>query len=347
MTVGPLTVLVTGVGAPPGVSIMKALRQSTLSPRIVGVDADHDAIGLFRSDSAYVLPHAGREPEAYLDALSHVIEAEGVSLVCFGSEIEMLVVASARPEIEARTGARLVVNDEALLRQCQDKLSTIELLASVGMPVPMTVEGSDAQAIEGLLREHGFPVVVKPRRGSGSHGFHVVRDRHDLDLVLEEQPGSVVQEWLPADDTEHTVGAYRSLRQGFVGAIAFRRMLSAGVTYRADVVHDPEIDRVAEMVCERIGAWGPVNLQLRCTPDGPRIFEINLRFSSSAVMRAAFGYNEPELCLRDLLLGDPIPAPQIRDGRAMRYWDELYLDPGTDPVSTHEHAPLGRVIEVF
>ena len=33
------TVLVTGAGAPPGVSIFKALRQSPLEPRVVATDA--------------------------------------------------------------------------------------------------------------------------------------------------------------------------------------------------------------------------------------------------------------------------------------------------------------------
>ena len=36
----PLSVLVTGAGAPVGVSIFKALRQSTLNPRIVATDSD-------------------------------------------------------------------------------------------------------------------------------------------------------------------------------------------------------------------------------------------------------------------------------------------------------------------
>ena len=48
----------------------------------------------------------------------------------------------------------------------------------------------------------------------------------------------------------------------------------------------------------------------------------------SSVMRAYFGFNEAELCLRDLVLEEAIPPPSVRAGWSLRYWDEIYLAPG-------------------
>ena len=70
-----------------------------------------------------------------------------------------------------------------------------------------------------------------------------------------------------------------------------------------------------------------------------RIFEVNPRFSSSAVMRAHFGFNEAELCLRDLVLEETIPTPKVRPGVALRYWDEVYVE-------RDEYARLVRSGEV-
>ena len=61
-----LSVLVTGLGGPLGMSVFKALLLSSLPTRVIGTDTNPRSYGLFLADKAYVLPHAEREPEAYL-----------------------------------------------------------------------------------------------------------------------------------------------------------------------------------------------------------------------------------------------------------------------------------------
>jgi carbamoyl-phosphate synthase large subunit len=323
-----LTALVTGVGAPPGVSIFKALRQSSLRPRIVATDADPFSVGLFRADAAHVLPHVERHEAAYLERLSELCLRERVKLVCFGSEAELRCGARHRRRIEEQTGARLVVNDATLIELFTDKWATACALRSKGLPAPDTALAQDSAGVRSFLERHSFPLVLKPRRGSGSRNLHIVRDAAELDVLARYVPEPVLQEYLLPDDEEYTVGIYQSPRTGYVGQIAFRRDLAAGLTYKAEVVFDQEIERVCRAVVETFDLWGPVNVQLRKTAAGVRIFEINPRFSSSSVMRAYFGFNEAELCLRDLVLGEAIAPPRVRPGWSLRYWNEIYLAPG-------------------
>jgi carbamoyl-phosphate synthase large subunit len=320
-----LTALVTGVGAPPGVSIFKALRQSALRPRVVATDADAVSVGLFRADAGYVLPRVSDDEAAYLSRLEEVCRRERVDLVCFGSEIEMRRVAPFRGELERRTGARLVLNDAALLERFMDKWGMFEAMRDAGLPVPETVLAGDAGAVAALVARRGFPLVLKPRHGSGSRDLHLVRSASELAWLVRHVAEPVLQQHLVPDDEEYTVGLYRSPRLGYLGQIAFRRSLAAGLTYKAEVVFDDAIAVVCRRVADAFGLVGPVNLQLRKTSEGVRIFEINLRFSSSAPMRAQFGFNEAELCLRDLVLGEPLAPPEVRSGWSLRYWDEVYL----------------------
>ncbi len=323
---GP-TVLVTGAGAPPGVSIFKAFRQSALRPRIVATDADPLSVGLFRADLAVTLPRVDRDEEEYLRRLEELAIRECIRLVCPGSEIELVHLARHRSRIEDRTGARVVANAPEILDRLMDKWTLTQALRARDLPVPETALGSDPGATGALLSRHGFPVIVKPRHGSGSRHLHLVHDAETLGLVLRLVPEPVVQEYLRPDDEEYSVGVYRSPRLGTIGQIAFRRKLSAGLTYRAEVVHDPEIEAVCRRLVDAFELWGPINVQLRKTERGVRIFEVNPRFSSSAVMRAGFGFNEAELCLRDLVLGEALSAPEITPGVALRFWDEVYLSP--------------------
>lgn len=326
-----LTVLVTGAGGPPGVSIFKAARQATLRPRIVATDAEPLSVGLFRADAAYLLPRITEDEQGYLRLLEEVCLRERVSLVCFGSEIEMRRVAPHLEAVERRTGAKLVVNEPRFLETFMDKWGMVCALRERDLPVPDTVLAGDVGSIQAFLARHGFPLILKPRHGSGSKNLFVVRSREELEFFSRYVPEPVLQEYLLPDDEEYTVGIYKSPRTGYVGQIVFRRSLAAGLTYKAEVVRDPEIETVCRRVVEAFDVWGPVNVQLRKTADGVRIFEINLRFSSSAVMRAYFGFNEPELCLRDLVAKEDLPAPEIRPGRALRYWDEIYLGPDEVP----------------
>jgi carbamoyl-phosphate synthase large subunit len=267
------------------------------------------------------------DEHGYLGRLQEICSRERVAMVCFGSEIEMRRVALHRDELQRQTGARLIVNDAETVEAFIDKWTTVQLLRRHGLPAPDSVLTTDPDAVASFLRRQPFPVVVKPRWGSGSRGVTVVRDRVELDLLAGRDPEKVVQEYLHPDDQEYTVGAYQSRRHGYTGQIVLRRTLAAGLTYKAEVVHDEAIETACRQVVEAFPIWGPINLQLRKTDAGVRIFEINLRFSSTAAIRAHFGFNDADMCLRDEVLGEELPRPEVRPGVVLRYWDELYLGP--------------------
>ena len=105
-----------------------------------------------------------------------------------------------------------------------------------------------------------------------------------------------------------------------------RRELAAGNTYRAWVGDHPDVRREAMAVVRAVGARGPCNVQLRLTERGPVTFEINPRFSGTTGMRAHFGYNEVEMALRSFVLGETLSPPQVREGVALRFWEETYLE---------------------
>jgi carbamoyl-phosphate synthase large subunit len=325
-TTPAVTVVVTGAGGPLGVSVFKALRMSSLDTRIVATDADPMSVGLFRADGAYVLPRVADDPEAYMRQLETLCRDEGAAMVFFGSEVEMRYMAPVAQEMEQRSGAKLIVNDPELVDGFLDKWTTNSLLRDRGLPVPESILVSDSASHRPFAERHGFPLVLKPRRGSGSQNVFVLRSIAELERLAQQVPDGVIQEYLLPDDEEYTIGAYRSRARGYVGQIQLKRVLGAGLTYKADVVRDPEIGSACRRMVEAFDFWGPVNLQLRKTDAGVRIFEVNLRCSSTTVIRAHFGFNEPEMCIRDELWHEPLDEPAVRMGRVLRYWDEVYVD---------------------
>jgi carbamoyl-phosphate synthase large subunit len=128
------------------------------------------------------------------------------------------------------------------------------------------------------------------------------RTRSDAVRLAAHYPDSVLQEALEPADQEVTCGVYRT-RGGAVAVVALRRELAGGATVFAEVVTDPEVRKQCVVLAEGLGLQGSINVQLIRTGAGPRIFEINARFSSTVAMRDRLGFTDVKWALDEALLG--------------------------------------------
>lgn len=320
-----ITVLVTGVGGTLGLSILKALRLSSLPLKIIGTNFDPLTAGYYMADRAFTVADARSDPEKCLEQIITICREEKVNMVIPGTEAELLLLARHREEVEKESGSYLLVNPPELIETTLDKWKTVLFLRSRNLPAPRTALAANQEDLENLVRDCGFPLVVKPRSASGAQGLFFARTRRELEAAIVLVPDAIVQECLQPAEEEYTVGVFMENPESFTGAIIFRRKLVKGFTFRATVVKNAEIEKVVKKTALNLGASGPLNIQLKLTPRGPVIFEINPRISSSTVMRAHFGFNEPEMAIRRFLLDEKINPPAVKTGTALRYWEELYL----------------------
>jgi len=322
----PLPVLVLGVGGNVSQGILKALAMGSLPCRVVGACVSPLSYGLYTADAAYVSP-AARDP-AFVPWLVDICRREGVRAVLSGVEAVLTVLAVHRAEIERETGAHVIVSDPDVLAIGDDKLGTARWLAAHGCNAPQSADAADADAVASLVAACGFPLIAKPRAGKGYAGVLVLHTPADL-AYATAQPAYLVQEYLGSDDTEYTAGCY-SDRDGRVrGVIAMRRELQEGTTYKAEVGDYPAVRAETRRIAAALRPMGPSNVQMRVADDGrPVCFEINVRFSGTTPMRAHFGFNDVEAALRHYVLDEPaVDLPDITSGVALRYWNEIYVDP--------------------
>jgi carbamoyl-phosphate synthase large subunit len=316
------------MGCPLGQSIYKALRRATVEVECVLADCDPLSAGLLWEGAPRLLPRAA-EP-AYPEALASVCRGEGVQLVLVGTDAEAERLAPLRAAVEREAGSTVLVNVPEVVAVATDKLQTARFLRERGLPAPASVPGDDPAGIEALCDLYGFPVVVKPRRGASARGVRIVRSPAELRQALPAPTGAlIVQEHLGTPEAEFTVGIYCDRAGRPAGGLAMRRQLAFGLTYKAEVDRFPPVLDTAARVAVALGAVGPCNIQCRHTPRGPVPFEVNPRFSSSTGIRAAFGLNEPELAVREYVLGESPRGPwgPARAGHVLRYWEETYLTP--------------------
>jgi carbamoyl-phosphate synthase large subunit len=296
-------------------------------------------VGLHWSDCARILPHCAHA-DAYLREMHRVCVEDGVRLIFPGSEKELDLLALHADWFRAETGAILVASSPEVLRIALDKWETCRFLERAGLNFPRYARLGAPEEIEQLIEACGFPLIAKPCRGTGARGLTKVTSQQEIEGLRKLGVEMVVQEYLQPDEEEYSVEVYTTKDGAQVGAISYqRRHMVAGDTYKARIGSNDAVEREACAVAAALGARGPCNVQLRLTARGPVTFEINPRFSGGVSLRAHFGYNEAEMALRDLVLGDPVPPPTVRRGVALRYWEEMYLEEEPELTSADDFAP--------
>lgn len=89
-----------------------------------------------------------------------------------------------------------------------------------------------------------------------------------------------------------------------------RRVLSGGLTARGEVIKDTVIESYVRAIASVLELNGVINVQLRLTRDGPRLFEINPRLSSTLVFRDKMGFSDLRWWVRDTVGQDYAPKIQ-------------------------------------
>jgi carbamoyl-phosphate synthase large subunit len=342
-------ILVTAVGGIIGEGIVKSLRFANMdegSPvkyRIIGVDMNDKAAGLYRCDSGILVPSASSID--YVESIMRIVDDNDISAIYVGSDIELAKLARAKPDIESNSKVVVVSNPLEVIETARDKWKTFQFLDKNNLPRAMSCLPEDK---EKLVKKFGFPLVVKPREGYGSLHFYVVHSsdemRYALDSIQKHGWRPIIQEYLNDTNQEFTSGVTIDKSGGYVmSSISLRKFPKSGQTYKALVDSFDLIRKSAEVVALKLGARSAINIQAKFDGNEVKVFEINPRFSATVPIRAVAGVNEPDIVYRNSVLGEEIRITKYKKMLCLRYWNEIYVEPSAHhQVSTLRHIDQGN-----
>ena len=321
-------VLLTGVGK--RYDIVSAFAQHAT---VVAADPNPLAPAQYAADHRYPVPRI--EDPGYVPALQDLCERHGVRTVIPLTDLDLEVLAHAR----VRGQLPALVPDPEIARATFDKYEAHLLLERLGLPSPPTVlPGGPVES---------FPVMVKPRQGSGARSIHRADDQEAARFFVNyvDEP-TMVQRFM--DGPEFSIDTLSDPDGRCLNAIP-RTMIESrgGESIKGRVIADEELVALGARVADALAVRGPCTIQVfRDREIGLGITDVNTRFGGAfpAPMYAALaGRTYPELIVR-MARGETI-EPHVGQYRAgitfTRYYWQLELDEALDPTGRDIVDPPG------
>ncbi len=310
------TILVSGASGVIGYGILKSLKQSHPEYRLIGTSVYERSAAEAFSDVFEKAPMTNHE--GYIPWLTDLIKKYDVSLAIPGIEVDVVAWSEHREIIE-KNGVVVLLNNPELIRLCSDKWLFYERL----------IENDSPYAIPTRLNfdrvEQQFPLLLKPRRGSGSKGITIIERAEDLKGHLGDiGPKMMIQPVIGSVEEEYTTSAFFDRNSQLCASNTLKRKLSSvGFTESAETVEVDGIISALLHLSEIFMPVGPTNFQFRVDKGQLKLLEINPRISSATSMRTAFGYNESAMSV-DFFLRNITPnQPLLKRGFSVRYVEDL------------------------
>ena len=321
-------VFVSGASGIVGYGILRALRKSSHDLLLVGSSIFDDSVAPgFCDIFEQAVPTSD---SSYLGWLKETLEKHRIEIMFPGIEPDLYHWSDNADSIETDQ-CQIAMNRRGLIDLCRDKW--LFYLALQELNLKSAIPSSLDPRFDFLEEQFGLPFLLKPRRSYGSKGIVRIHNRETF-MRHQGEIGRelMAQPLIGSDNEEYSCAVFADGECGFSAHITLRRKLSPlGFTEKAEVVDGSDVMQAVSALCFHFNPVGPTNFQFRVHKGELKLLEINPRISSSTSIRAAFGYNEPAMAVDFFLNGTRPTQPEIKRGRAVRYWEDYVFK--TDSIS--------------
>lgn len=205
--------------------------------------------------------------------------------------------------------AHIIVNDPDVLDYAQDKSNVMRACMENAIPCPTTL--FDIKTTEDIIKSGiTFPIILKPRHGFGSHGFHKIMSPDGLIKCVKkfriDLIEMVVQECLPSESLVMSDNIFidknGAVKSSFLYG-CYRVFPVDGGSGVLNVTFDrPEIHKACEKIVTLMNLRGPVgvDLMIDARDNTAKVLEINLRPLACSKVGFLAGVDPAQQIMEDL-----------------------------------------------
>lgn len=290
---------------------------------VVAADMSSVAPAPYEADRRYLVPRI-TEP-GYLDVVLDICRRERISGVLSLIDPELSLLALNRERFEA-LGVTVIGSDYALCERALDKMEMYRWLTAHGYPCAGSYTDRGVFFADAETGKIGYPVFVKPVRGSASIAISKAYDRETVDLLLDHGENLMVQEFLNGQE----IGAdcYIDLVSGELVSVFTKKklLMRAGETDKSVSFHDPALFALIGRFVKESGWRGPIDIDLFDVGGTYYISEVNPRFGGGYPHAYECGCDHMTLILNNLEgRANPSHIGAYEDGVCMMKYSEVAI----------------------
>jgi len=250
-----------------------------------------------------VNPNPRKTPEAFYKWLVHTIDQYKCD-VLFPMDDDSLEVAMTYRE-ELQKLCRIPLPPTEGFTIASDKGSTALLAMQSGVDCPKTVVPSGSlENLHKLTSQLQYPLVIKPRKSSGSRGIRIVYEKDKLEDIYmdihKKYPFPIIQEYIGIGDRYDVCLLFNShskLMASFAQKELRHFPVDIGPSTVQESVLAPELVQKSISLMEKLNWQGIVELEFMVdSRDGKaKLMEINPRFWNSLYLSIISGVDFPWL----------------------------------------------------
>lgn len=273
---------------------------------IVATDMQPTAPALTAADVKEQVPAVYADD--YIDRTLDICRRNDIKAIICLNDLELPILAANKHRFE-QIGVTLIVSDTKVIDICFDKYRTAKYVESLGLGTPMTFVNFN-EAINALQEDTiQFPLVLKPRWGSGSIGIEFVNSLEELEevytMLLKKVKQSILATASKGDEyiliqqkiegQEYGLDVMNDL-EGRHRAVSVKKKLAmrAGETDKAQTVDNAEIRAIGRILGENLKHTGNLDVDVFEKDGKYYVLELNPRFGGGFPFSYEAGVSFPK-----------------------------------------------------
>lgn len=290
---------------------------------VIATDMSELAPAIHEADKYYIVPRI--TAPNYMDVILDICKKERITGVLSLIDPELSLLAKNRERFET-LGVTVVGSDYELCERALDKMEMYRWLCEHGYPCAKSYTDKEEFFADVESGAIGYPVFVKPVRGSASIAISKVYDRETVEMLFAHSDGLMIQEFL--DGQEIGADCYIDMVSGELVSVFTKKklLMRAGETDKAVSFKDEKLFALIERFVGESGWRGQIDVDIFDVNGTYYVSEVNPRFGGGYPHAYECGVDHMKLILRNLQgLANEKVVGAYKDGVYMMKYNEIMI----------------------
>ena len=323
--VGFKTVLLSPVGGQAMYGIAKYFVKNGV--KVIGIDRNPEAVGKYFVDTFFAVPDVS--DKGYMDYVLKIIIKNKVNIFISWLDPEIIFWNGKfnANQIPSNLIDIYAFNFRSDIMNFYDKLKFYSILAASGFCFPKTSVLSEYYKD---IANISFPVVIKPRIGTGARNVYIIDKPQSLKYHLsvvqdrrENIENFLIQEYIPG--FEYTVDFF-AVEGSLINLVNRKRIEHRGVSLKGEIVYNDDIERTINRFASQFKIDGLNNIQVIESERGIFITDFNPRPSGTIMLSINAGVDFLTNLLEQRCGKEITQYGRPKRLKMIRYLAELYYE---------------------